>query len=173
MYRQANPDKIVVRNLKYRKANPEKVRGWARAAYQKHVAKFSARNAARYKADPAKRRAWTLAWIKAHPEHEVALRQKRRARKAGAVGSYTAAEWKAKKKAFGHRCIDCGMREGDKLPDGKRMKLTVGHAVPLIRGGSNFIGNLIPQCMPCNSRQHAKLHPSVAAFSLFDRQVSA
>ncbi len=69
------------------------------------------------------------------------------------------------------------MREGAKFKNGRVMKLTEGHAIPLkpkpgsgYGPGSDFIGNIIPQCGPCNSRQgNRSIHPSVLGASLFDR----
>jgi len=34
---------------------------------------------------------------------------------------------------------------------------TIGHIVPIARGGGHRIGNLISQCLPCNSSQNAML----------------
>lgn len=34
---------------------------------------------------------------------------------------------------------------------------TVDHVVPLIRGGTNYEGNLVPACRACNSRKHFSL----------------
>lgn len=44
-------------------------------------------------------------------------------------------------KRTGRRCLYCAARPVE----------TVDHVVPLIRGGSNFEGNLVPACRPCNS----------------------
>jgi 5-methylcytosine-specific restriction endonuclease McrA len=34
---------------------------------------------------------------------------------------------------------------------------TVDHIVPLVRGGTNFEGNLVPACRPCNSSKRERL----------------
>ena len=34
---------------------------------------------------------------------------------------------------------------------------TVDHVVPLVRGGTNYEGNLVPACRPCNSRKSFRL----------------
>lgn len=34
---------------------------------------------------------------------------------------------------------------------------TIDHVIPLVRGGTNFEGNLVPSCRACNSRKHSKL----------------
>lgn len=47
----------------------------------------------------------------------------------------------------GHHCPYCGVRM-----EGKRMsRLTVDHFVPLNRGGTNRLENLMPACSRCNT----------------------
>lgn len=48
----------------------------------------------------------------------------------------------AKWKRQGKPCIYCGERAD-----------TIDHVVPLVRGGTNYEGNLAPCCKPCNSRK--------------------
>jgi 5-methylcytosine-specific restriction endonuclease McrA len=120
----------------------------------------NARATAWYKENRERMLANVQAWRVANPERRSVERQARRARKRAALGSHTAEEWKALVARHRGRCIDCG----------KAGKMTVGHLVPLSKGGSNFIGNLKPQCGSCNSKQATKVHP-LAVLSLFDRMV--
>jgi len=83
-----------------------------------------------------------------------------RARTTHVPGSFNDDEWYAKCAELDWRCIDCGRQQGERLADGERLVLTVGHAQPIVRGGSNNIDNLILQCRSCNSRQYTKMHPS-------------
>ncbi len=71
---------------------------------------------------------------------------RRRAMKANAPGSYTLAEWIEKCAMFANLCAYCG----------EAKLLTVDHKVPLSRGGSNDITNIVPACGPCNSRKHTR-----------------
>jgi len=80
-------------------------------------------------------------WKANHPEMERAAKQRRRAREAGAPGTFTAEEFAALCEAHDHRCAYCGCEA----------KLTADHAIPLSRGGSNFIENIVPACLSCNS----------------------
>ena len=64
----------------------------------------------------------------------------------GATGNYTVSEWLALLEYYDQRCGYCG--------DGGRMQ--ADHRVPLSRGGSHNITNIIPACGPCN-RQKATL----------------
>ena len=52
----------------------------------------------------------------------------------------------AKWKRQGKRCAYC-----DRLAD------TIDHAVPLVRGGTNYEGNLVPCCKSCNSSKQGYL----------------
>jgi len=48
-------------------------------------------------------------------------------------------------------CLDCGVFiEG---------KMTIGHLIPIARGGTNGEQNLVSQCSACNSKQHSNFHP--------------
>ena len=187
----------------YHMANRDKHLAYRRAHYEANRLKYLALAAHRYpfikdakraydivyRAENSdERRAQRVAYATAHRE-EINAKNKayraqnhdkvrgwnngRRARQKGAVGSHTVAEWEAKKKEHGRRCLDCGAKEGHQAANGSRMKLTRGHAVPLCKGGSNAIVNIIPQCLRCNLKQGRNIHPSVVAFSLFDRSIAS
>lgn len=82
-------------------------------------------------------------WRERYPERNVAKSQRRRALKAEAAGTHTAQEFAALCEQLAHQCFYCGARE----------KLTVDHVVPLSRGGSHYIDNIVPACQRCNSRK--------------------
>jgi 5-methylcytosine-specific restriction endonuclease McrA len=90
-------------------------------------------------------------WRAAHPEATKALRIQneatRRARKAGASGTHTQAEWEAICARQRNLCEACG----------DECKLTKDHIVPLSMGGSNDASNLQGLCGPCNSRKGARI----------------
>lgn len=74
----------------------------------------------------------------------------RRARLAKAEGSHTTEEWEQLKARCDYRCQDCGKPEPE-------IKLTRDHIVPLARGGSNYISNILPLCGRCNCEKHANI----------------
>lgn len=74
---------------------------------------------------------------------------RRRARKKGNGGAFTAAEWRALCHKFNYRCLACGRRE-------PVIKLTVDHVLPIQMGGTNTIDNLQPLCGDCNSSKGAR-----------------
>lgn len=80
-----------------------------------------------------------------NPER-VSLNDKhKRGRRRGAPGFF---DWSLALELYGHRCAICG----DSEPG-----LTVGHIIPLSRGGSNWQFNIRPECKSCNSRKGRKL----------------
>jgi len=101
------------------------------AAYKDHITAY---NKARRDADPLPNR----------------LNAKRRkARLKGAEGTYTAADWRSKLAAYKRRCHWCGENVGE-TPH-------ADHLIPLHRGGTNNIGNIVPSCPTCNTSRQAKL----------------
>ena len=52
----------------------------------------------------------------------------------------------------GNRCQECGIGAGEEYPDypGRFARMTVGHWLPLARGGTNAKGNLRTECSMCN-----------------------
>lgn len=99
----------------------------------------------------AKRRGDSTRWYRANVEAGREYVARRYARRKGAAGSHTAAEWATVKESQRGRCFDCGVIK----------PLTRGHLVPLSKGGSDYISNIVGQCRTCNSKQHARIHPSV------------
>lgn len=79
-----------------------------------------------------------------HPEVRLAARHKRRALLADSNGNFTAEEFRLLCETYGNRCLYCQ----EELP------LTPDHMVPISRGGSNSIENIVPSCRSCNQRKH-------------------
>lgn len=77
----------------------------------------------------------------------VARKHKRRSRILTARGSFTATEWEIRKQEFDYRCAYCGR---------KTKKLTADHYIPLSKGGTNYIDNIVPACIKCNKHKWDK-----------------
>lgn len=75
----------------------------------------------------------------------------RNQRRRALLDDLTEEQWQAIKADWGHRCAYCG-----KQPD----KLTKDHVVPVVAGGPNTIGNIVPACQSCNSRKGPRAAPT-------------
>ncbi len=127
----------------YIRRTAEKHREHSRKAMQRwreaHPDARRAEGRAYYARDPARRQRQ----IDASPNRRgvrKASDARRRARKLGAAGSYSTAEWLLLLGDYDRRCGYCG--------DGGPMQ--ADHRTPLSRGGDHRIENIIPACGRCN-----------------------
>lgn len=134
-------DEVIARSAAYHKAHPEMGRQ-ANALPTSQAARK--RYAIEHKEEIQE---YQNAWQRAHPIVGVLRAIKRRARKANSEGSYSAKEWDDLCRSYLGACVYCGVQ-----PE----KLTADHIVPLSKGGSNFIENIVPACKSCNSSKHNK-----------------
>ena len=68
-------------------------------------------------------------------------------RKKGAMGTHTLEDWNLLKNCYGFICPACN----------ELKPLAEDHIIPLVKGGSNDIGNIQPLCKSCNSRKHVEI----------------
>jgi 5-methylcytosine-specific restriction endonuclease McrA len=73
--------------------------------------------------------------------HGKLRRASDKARRRGAVGSFTPEEWNAKMLAHGGACVQCGSTS----------HIEIDHIIPISKGGTNNIENLQPLCRSCNA----------------------
>lgn len=120
---------------------PSKLRASARAKewWEKH---------------PKKRKLVVARYEARRPEVKQARKARYRGRLLNATGSFTREEWKVRIIQFGNRCAYCGR---------KSKRLTPDHYIPLSKGGTNFIDNVIPACQHCNRRKWS-IDPSTFKF---------
>lgn len=64
------------------------------------------------------------------------------------VNDLTSKDWRKSLKHFNNECAYCGCADN---------KIHADHVVPLSKGGTNTITNIIPACPSCNQRKNAKL----------------
>lgn len=145
-YRAAHRDEIKERGRAYYAKNKEKIRAKGAVYAQRNKEKIAKRMATYYIENKDKRAEYAKRYAKENSEACLAIVHRRRARRAGSGGSHTAAERIAKFAEWFNRCYYCGTDQ----------KLTVDHDIPLSRGGTDSIDNILPACRSCNSKKHTK-----------------
>lgn len=86
---------------------------------------------------------------KRDPQKRIISSIKIRAKRLGAFGEYSGTEFHYLVKSFGHRCCYCGIFLHEK-------NISADHKIPLSRGGTNTIENIVPACRPCNSKKNTR-----------------
>lgn len=98
-----------------------------------------------------------LKYERKNPEKVYLINQANRARKCGAVVEpITSDELRELRAMYGGLCAYCRVRSGD----------TLDHVLPLSRGGSHSLSNILPACFRCN---HSKRDSTVEEWFASDR----
>jgi 5-methylcytosine-specific restriction endonuclease McrA len=148
---EANKETVLERAKRYVQNNRERVLKNKAEYYRKNKKTFSLKNliyrithSEQIKEIGKKYRENNKEKIRAG---KVKANHIRRARRRGAEGTFTEAEWISALEKYGCKCLRCGSSEN----------LTRDHVIPLSRGGTNTIDNIQPLCISCNSWKHTKI----------------
>jgi 5-methylcytosine-specific restriction endonuclease McrA len=148
-----NPDPIRERNRAWYQRN----RAQRHAYYLKRKAAEPAevrrrrereRTRRRYLSNPAAWLARQKDWRGRNPEKAHAYVRAATIKRSRAAGgqSFTSAEWLGLLAYHGGSCAYCG----------SKVLIEIDHRIPLARGGSNLIDNILPACRSCNRRKRTK-----------------
>uniref|UniRef100_A0A6M3JLV8 Putative homing endonuclease n=1 Tax=viral metagenome TaxID=1070528 RepID=A0A6M3JLV8_9ZZZZ len=102
-----------------------------------------------YKNHPEKVKASAKRWRENNHDKASLLWKRRDYRERNAEGDFTLEEWNTKLEEYNYRCAYCGCELTSDT-------ITIDHQIPLIRGGTNYIDNLVPSCQSCNSKKGTK-----------------
>ena len=128
--------------------NTDRIREHWKSAYWRNTEVKKARSSAYGKAHPEVRRRACKKYSQTEhgKQSNVQKARRRRARKMGADGQHTRSDFLYLVETYQNRCLAC-------LEIFPTSKLTEDHVVPLSRGGSDWIENIQPLCLPCNARK--------------------
>jgi len=135
------------------KRNPQKARDAVRRWNRSHPEQRRAAKRLYYARHREQHKAVMMAYHRAHPEVLQAKSSAYRARARAAEGQFTSAEWRALVQRYEGKCA----YRGEVGP------LQVDHRVPLSRGGTNSIDNILPACRSCNGHKHAMTEAELRA----------
>lgn len=143
-YYELNTEAVKSKNAAWHKAHPESAKVYSKAWRDRNPGKtkeskslWSLKNSDRVAEQKR-------AWRESNKEVERLYASVRRARKK-ANGIFLVTK-KDVKKLLLNSCFYC---------DG--VATTIDHVVPIARGGSHSVGNLVPACLSCNLSKGAKL----------------
>jgi 5-methylcytosine-specific restriction endonuclease McrA len=131
------------RSREYRHSHKEQCKQYIDPQKQKEA---SRRYCKKY---PEKVNANAKRWRENNPEKFKILCARRTARERSMEGDFTLEEWNSKLEEYNYRCAYCGCELNTET-------ITIDHMIPIVRGGTNYIDNLVPACRSCNSRKHTK-----------------
>jgi len=129
-WRLANPEKTKIALAKYYYLNPEKIAAIKRANRLKNL-------------DYVKQA--QKVYRKANPEKHANSEQRRRTKKMNNGVFFILP--KELKRLYSSKCFYCGIAG----------KMSADHIIPIFRGGTHGIGNLVPSCQSCNSQKQDRL----------------
>ncbi len=155
----ADPGKRKAYMQEYRRKNATKVKKRIKEWKQRHPDKIRLYSKQQRARNPAKADAASQAWRVRYPHKDRAVQARRRARiLATPVNDFTADQWLGLQEQYDHKCAYCR----------QSAPLTQDHVVPLSKGGTHTLSNILPACRRCNQRKGTK---SVALFlSQLDEQ---
>jgi 5-methylcytosine-specific restriction endonuclease McrA len=147
---QRNRDKRREYNRRYRQEHGDELRARGRE-----------RNRRKYAKDPR-------AWLDYYKQWRLRNLERARAyvrvagnkRRAAAAGThFTFEEWKELLQYHAGHCAYCGSSD----------RIEADHRIPLCRGGSNEISNILPACRHCNRRKHRRTEEEFRALLQAER----
>jgi hypothetical protein len=159
IYHQENKERINDYNRQYSKINRDRLREYAKNRYEQEKDKiltqhkeYYADNSELIKSRVAEYRKNNKGKIyegnKRYYQTQAGIESRRRAghiRKARTFNlkaTFTPELWGFCKEYFGNNCAYCGK---------KHVKLTQDHFIPVVKGGTYTVDNILPACRSCNS----------------------
>lgn len=142
LLRQKQPDIEREKLYKWRKKNPDKFNQHLYKYRQSHLEQEKINHAIYYREHRQDIINKTKQYQIEHPEVYRNSNRNYRARKAKAKGSFSKIEWLELCGLYDNRCAYCNQKIVALQPD---------HIIPLVRGGSNDIENIVPACKSCNT----------------------
>lgn len=134
VYRANNRECIALRKAEYQKKHKEQISLQMAEYYRKNKERISLRQ---------------VEYRKLNPDIFLAFSHKRRANKKKGGGSYTPGQISIQDKRQKNKCYYCNKKMG--------IKRTIEHIIPLSRGGSNDMSNIVLACSHCNLTKHNRL----------------
>ena len=147
---QRNKERAKPRIRTWKKENPERVKASNSRSYVKHKDERLAAGKRWRQNHLEYYRVRALDFYRKNSTESKLRNHERRTRRRALLvdaGSFSVAEWRAKVRSCENKCYYCHVRL-------TRRSETVDHMIPISRGGSNTVENVVPACLRCNLRKN-------------------
>ena len=144
-----NPEKVRASNAATRAKYRSQRTAAARVYYWANREQVLARITTRYGMSASVRgekAQYDAAYRVRRRDYRTLVENRRRSRRVSNGGSHTLGEWQEKLELFAYLCAYCGQAQ----------RITRDHKIPISRGGTDDISNIVPACMSCNSRKKSR-----------------
>ena len=148
-------EKELARARRYYEGHKEEMLAHQKRYRKEQKKEISVRRRKRYLAHPEKTAIQVAAWVRANRKRARLNVNRYHAKRRAVSGNFTIAEWNLLLVIFAFRCAYCWQ---------KGLKLGIDHVVPVSKGGTSFIENVLPSCLSCNSRKGNKLFDKLPFF---------
>ena len=138
-----NKEHLHIYHKEYNKNNKEKLNNYQKEYYEKNKEKILKRTNRNRQAKLEHYKNKQRDYNKKNPEKKRASKQKRKTRKTNAGGSFTAQEFQNLIILYNNCCAYCDISF-------LITKIHADHIVPISKGGTSNIDNIIPACSHCN-----------------------
>jgi len=138
----ANREEILEQHRLRYLAKRDKILEYERQCYQENRERKLTHQKQYYRNNRKKRYEYDKQHSAMHQRAQAIVRTRR----VGAEGSYSIEELRSKFAKFDNKCVYCGDTE----------TLTADHIIPLSRGGSNYIDNVVSACFACNNEKRSR-----------------
>lgn len=148
-YVRRNKEKVYADNRRWQSANQDRIKARLRERYRQNHKGYRDRQLGYYRANRARMLEHNKRWTRENREQRRVITNRFRMKKYGNRGEFTAEELKQVYDSQLGRCWYCSREVGNTWH--------TDHRVPLSRGGSNEIGNIVITCPQCNLSKGRKL----------------
>jgi 5-methylcytosine-specific restriction endonuclease McrA len=144
-YYLVNKDRHAATNAAWKAANKDRIAATWTAWRAENKDREAATNAAWRAENKDREAARVAAWYAANKEKKTATTHRRRARKE--LNGVFLVSSNELDRIYSSPCLACGTNDD----------ITLGHIIPIARGGGHRVGNFISQCATCNRSQGSML----------------
>jgi 5-methylcytosine-specific restriction endonuclease McrA len=144
-YESMKNDPVEKAKLKaYRESHKEIINAYQIEYRKTHKDSISAKKKKYHEANKKRRSEYMKGYYQGHKREAYIRLRNYQLRKRGAGGSHTLEEWLDLIEKYRHCCIYCGNRFE---------KLERDHIIPISKGGTDYITNIVPCCRVCNAKK--------------------